>query len=77
MPGAKWFVGALLNYAENLIPVGDDSIALIFRNEAGERRELTRHQLRSEVARVADGLKQSGVKWVIASPVTYQTFLRP
>ncbi|HEY5806427.1 MAG TPA: acetoacetate--CoA ligase [Povalibacter sp.] len=62
MPGAQWFVGALLNYAENLIPVGDDSIALIFRNEAGERRELTRHQLRSEVARVADGLKQSGVK---------------
>jgi acetoacetyl-CoA synthetase len=62
MPGAQWFVGALLNYAENLIPVGDDSIALIFRNEAGERRELTRHQLRREVARVADGLKQSGVK---------------
>ncbi len=62
MPGAQWFVGALLNYAENLIPVGDDSIAIVFRNEAGERRELTRHQLRTEVARVADGLKQSGVK---------------
>jgi acetoacetyl-CoA synthetase len=62
MPGAKWFVGTLLNYAENLIPIGDDSIAIIFRNETGERRELTRHQLRSEVARVADGLKQAGVK---------------
>lgn len=62
MPGAKWFVGALLNYAENLIPVGDDSIAIVFRNESGERRQLTRHQLRSEVARVADGLKQAGVK---------------
>ena len=62
-PGAKWFVGALLNYAENLIPPGnDDSIAIIFRNERGERRELTRGQLRSEVARVADGLKQAGVK---------------
>jgi acetoacetyl-CoA synthetase len=62
MPGAKWFVGALLNYAENLIPVGDDSIAIIFRNENGERRELTRHELRNEVARVAAGLKQAGVK---------------
>lgn len=62
MPGAKWFVGALLNYAENLIPVADDSIAIIFRNELGQRRELTRRELRSEVARVADGLKQAGVK---------------
>lgn len=62
VPDARWFVGALLNYAENLLPVGDDSIALIFRNEAGERRQLTRHQLRSEVARVADGLKRAGVK---------------
>ncbi len=62
MPGAKWFVDALLNYAENLIPVGDDSTALIFRNEAGERRELTHISLRNEVARVADGLKQAGVK---------------
>ncbi len=49
MPGAQWFVGALLNYAENLIPVGDDSIAIIFRNESGERRELTRRELRREV----------------------------
>jgi acetoacetyl-CoA synthetase len=62
MPGAKWFVGALLNYAENLIPVGDDSIAIIFRNENAERRELTRRELRNEVARVAAGLKQAGVK---------------
>lgn len=62
MPGAQWFVGALLNYAENLIPVGDDSIAIIFRNESGERRELTRRELRGEVARVADGLHHAGVK---------------
>lgn len=62
-PGAKWFVGSQLNYAENLILRGnDDAIAIIFRNERGERRELTRRQLRNEVARVADGLKQAGVK---------------
>ncbi|HEY0681029.1 MAG TPA: acetoacetate--CoA ligase [Steroidobacter sp.] len=62
LPGAKWFVGALLNYAENLVPASDDTVAIIFRNERGERRELTRSQLRSEVARVADGLKRAGVK---------------
>lgn len=62
LPGAKWFVGAQLNYAENLLHVADDSVAIVFRNERGDRREITRHQLRCEVARVADGLKQAGVK---------------
>ncbi|HEY0941365.1 MAG TPA: acetoacetate--CoA ligase [Steroidobacter sp.] len=62
LPGAQWFVGAQLNYAENLLHNGHDTLALIFRNESGERRELTRQQLRSEVARIADGLKQAGVK---------------
>lgn len=62
MPGAKWFVGAQLNYAENLLRANDDSIAIIFRNERGDRREITRQQLKSEVARIADGLKQAGVK---------------
>ncbi|MDY6947683.1 MAG: acetoacetate--CoA ligase [Pseudomonadota bacterium] len=62
LPGARWFVGAQLNYAENLLRVADDSVAIVFRNERGERRELTRHQLRCEVARVADGLKRAGIK---------------
>jgi acetoacetyl-CoA synthetase len=66
LPGARWFVGAQLNYAENLLhrgdADGDDDIAVIFRNDRGERRELTWQQLRSEVARVADGLKQAGVQ---------------
>lgn len=63
MPGAKWFSGAQLNYAENLLRVSDDTPAIIFRNEHGQRRELTRRQLRDEVARVADGLKRAGVKY--------------
>lgn len=62
MPGAQWFVGARLNYAENLIPVDDDSLAIIFLGESGERRELTRRELRREVARIAAGLKEAGVK---------------
>jgi len=30
MPGAKWFVGSELNFAENLLARDDDTIALIF-----------------------------------------------
>lgn len=62
MPGAQWFVGALFNYAENLLRRDDDSPAIIFRNERGERRELSWRQLRSEVARIASGLKKLGIK---------------
>ena len=62
LPGAQWFVGAQFNYAENLLSIDNDTVAIVFRNERGERREITRHELRLEVARVADGLKQAGVK---------------
>jgi acetoacetyl-CoA synthetase len=61
MPGAKWFVDARFNYAENLLPRDDDQAAIIFRNERGDRRELSWRTLRREVARIADGLKQAGV----------------
>lgn len=62
LPGAKWFVGALFNYAENLLRRDDDTPAIVFRNERGERRELSWRELRSEVARVAAGLKKLGIK---------------
>lgn len=62
MPGAKWFVGARFNYAENLLRLNDDTPAIVFRNERGERRELSWRQLRGEVARIADGLRRTGVK---------------
>ena len=61
MPGARWFPGAKLNFAENLLRACDDSPALVFRSETGERRELSRRELRGEVARVADGLREAGV----------------
>jgi acetoacetyl-CoA synthetase len=61
MPGAKWFTGAQLNFAENLLARNDDAASLVFTNERGARRELSFRQLRAEVARVAAGLKTSGV----------------
>jgi acetoacetyl-CoA synthetase len=61
MPGARWFIDARFNYAENLLPRDDEQTAIVVRNERGERRTLSWRQLRREVARIADGLKQAGV----------------
>lgn len=62
MPGAGWFIDARLNYAENLLRRDDDAPAIIFRNERGQRRELSWRELRSATARIADGLRAAGVK---------------
>ncbi len=62
MPGAKWFEDTQLNFAENLLARGDDHAALVFCNERGERRALTYRELRAEVARVAAGLRELGLR---------------
>jgi acetoacetyl-CoA synthetase len=61
MPGARFFPGARLNFAENLLRYRDAQPALVFRNERGTRRELCYRQLYAEVARIAAGLKAAGV----------------
>jgi acetoacetyl-CoA synthetase len=62
MPGARWFPGARLNFAETLLAPGPDAEpAIVFRNERGERRETRWAELRAEVARIADGLAADGV----------------
>ena len=61
MPGAKWFTGARLNYAENLLRRDGDALAIIFRDENGSRRELSWAGLRAEVARLARALRAEGV----------------
>ncbi|HET8691858.1 MAG TPA: acetoacetate--CoA ligase [Steroidobacteraceae bacterium] len=62
MPGARWFPGSRLNFAENLLAPGPDAEpAIVFRNERGDRRALSRAELRSEVARIAAGLARDGV----------------
>ena len=62
LPGARWFVDARLNYAENLLRSDDDRPAIIFRNERGQRREISWRELRRETARIADGLRAAGVQ---------------
>ena len=62
MPGAKFFAGSKLNFAENLLRFRDDRTALIFRGEDAVRRTLTYHQLYSEVAQTAAALKAQGIQ---------------
>lgn len=61
MPGARWFVGAKLNYAENLLANDSDQPAIVFVNERGDRRELSFTELRRQVGAIAKALKSFGV----------------
>jgi acetoacetyl-CoA synthetase len=61
MPGARWFAGARLNFAENLLRGPDAEPAIVFRNERGARREVSWVKLRAEVARIASGLRRDGI----------------
>jgi acetoacetyl-CoA synthetase len=59
--GPRWFTGARLNFAENLLRHDGDDDALVFWNEAGRRRRLSRHELRREVAAAAAAFAALGV----------------
>jgi len=61
MPGAKWFSGARLNFAENLLRFQDDQTALIFKGEDQVTERITYNQLYSEVAKVALSLREAGI----------------
>ncbi len=61
MPGAKWFSGSRLNFAENLLRYRDDRTALIFRGEDVIRRTLTYKELYAATAKLAASLRRAGV----------------
>ncbi|HVJ14096.1 MAG TPA: acetoacetate--CoA ligase [Polyangiaceae bacterium] len=61
MPDVHWFAGAELNYAEHALRRRDDHLAVIFRNDAGERSQLTYAELHDLVGRVRAGLVRLGV----------------
>jgi len=62
MPGARWFPGARINFAENLLRYRDDQTALIFNGESQVRKTMTYAQLYDEVARIADSLRNAGIE---------------
>ncbi len=62
MPGARWFSGARLNFAENLLRYRDDRTALVFKGEDQDVRRITYAELYNEVARIAGALRAAGVR---------------
>jgi len=62
MPGAKWFEGARLNFAENLLRYRDGQTALIFKGEDQDTIRMTYAELYDEVARLSASLREAGVQ---------------
>ena len=60
-PGAKWFCGARLNYAENLLRFRGGRASLIFRGEHHTRRLLTRDEVYEQTARLAAAMRKAGI----------------
>ncbi len=60
--GPKWFIGARLNFAENLLRYRDDRDAIVAWNESGRQSTVTWAELPDEVSRVAAALREHGVR---------------
>ncbi|EFQ83373.1 acetoacetate-CoA ligase [Aeromicrobium marinum DSM 15272] len=65
MPGAVWFPGVRLNYAEAALRLpgrADDDVVVVARSQTRPDQELTAAQLRDQVARARAGLVAAGVR---------------
>jgi acetoacetyl-CoA synthetase len=62
MPGARWFPGTRLNYAEHALrPGADDIVAVTSVSEDGTTTDMTWAQLRAAVGALAAWLRKAGV----------------
>jgi len=61
MPGAEWFTGTRLNFAENLLRHRDDRPALVEFHESGTVRRLTHNELYLQAAKLAHTLRALGI----------------
>ena len=63
MPGARWFDGAALNYAEHVLSrATDDRPALVALGEAHVPSEISWVQVRGQVGALAGALRERGVR---------------
>lgn len=63
MPGAKWFEGTELNYAEHIFRSRDpDAVAILAAAETRGLTSVTWSELRDQVAAVASGLRALGLE---------------
>jgi acetoacetyl-CoA synthetase len=62
MPGAKWFAGARLNFAENLLRHRDANTAFIFKGETQKSARMSYAELYNSVGRLAESLRRLGIR---------------
>ena len=61
MPGARWFTGSELNYAQNLLSGNENHVAVISTGEGREDIQVTFGELKKLVAKAQFGLREMGV----------------
>ena len=63
MPGAEWFTGSRLNYAEHMLGRDEDTdrVAVLARSQTRDDFDLTFGELREQVARARAGLRRLGI----------------
>ena len=61
-PGAQWFPGSQLNFAENMLRNRDEQPAIISLQENGNRTTLSYNQLHRAVTKLAAAMRSSGIK---------------
>ena len=59
--GARWFPGARLNFAENLLRYRDDHTAFVFKGETQRSVIMSYEELYDRVARLAKALRELGI----------------
>jgi len=62
MPGAVWFKGSKLNFAENLLKRKDDKTAIIYKGENSKQVEISYYALFKRVAQLANALLNANIK---------------
>lgn len=62
LQGAKWFEGASLNFAENILPQPDERIVLYSIQENKKPDSINARRLYNEVAKLREFLKKQGIQ---------------
>ena len=62
MPGAQWFEGVKMNFAENLLRIRSEKPAIHFKGEGQAVRTLSYNELFDEVEKLSSALRKIGIQ---------------
>jgi len=62
MPGAQWFNGVKMNFAENLLRIRSEKPAIHFKGEGQAVQTLSYNELFNEVEKLASALRKIGIQ---------------